>query len=155
MSVVVEPLANHLDLVTVVARWFVSEWPAWYGIDGPGDVIKDLQAFSASVQTLPVGLVAFENGRPVGAGALKAESIPSHTHLSPWAAAGFVLPVCRGRGIGGALLAGIVVHARSLGHPWVYCGTSTSKSLLERSGWSVVEITQLDNKPLTIFRSAA
>jgi len=154
-SLVVEPLARHLDLVPLLAEWFVSEWPGWYGIGGQGNVTQDLQCFAASETTLPVGFVVFSNGAPAGAGALKAESIPSHKHLSPWAAAGFVVPKQRGQGIGAVLLGAMVAHARALGYPHVYCGTSTAESLLQRSGWSTIELTQHAGKPLTVFRSAA
>ena len=155
VAVVVEPLARHRTLLPLVARWFTSEWPNWYGPGGRGDIAKDLEASAASEQNLPVGLVVFEHGVPIGAAALKAESVPTHTHLSPWAAAGFVLPEFRGRGIGSSLLAKLVVKARELGYQHVYCGTSTSESLLVRAGWSVVELTQHEGKTLTIFSSAA
>jgi len=155
VAVVVEPLARHRTLLPLVARWFTSEWPCWYGPGGRGDITRDLEAFAASEQKLPVGLVVFEHGVPTGAAALKAESVPTHTHLSPWAGAGFVLPEFRGRGIGSALLAELVAKAHALGYRHVYCGTSTSESLLVRAGWSVVELTQHEGKTLTIFSSAA
>lgn len=153
-TVTVEPLARHSMLVPLLAAWFVAEWPAWYGSGGQGDVLEDLQAFAASDANLPIGFVAFDEGSPIGAGALKAESIPTHRHLSPWAAAGFVVPARRRQGIGGVLLQAMVVHARALGHPHVYCGTSTAESLLRRSGWSAIKVTRHAGAPLTIFRSA-
>ncbi len=138
-----------------MAEWFVSEWPNWYGPSCPGRVTEDLAAFAASEIQLPVGMVVFEGRVPVGAGALKAQSIPSHSHLGPWAAAGYVLPSCRGRGVGAVLLQGLVAKAQALGYKHVYCGTSTAESLLSRSGWLALETTSLEGKPLTIFRSAA
>ena len=103
-SLIVEPLARHPELIPLLAGWFVSEWPTWYGIGCEGNVTQDLQEFAASETSLPIGFVVFSNGTPTGAGALKAESIPSHKHLSPWAAAGFVIPEQRGQGVGAALL---------------------------------------------------
>ena len=154
-ALVVEPLAKHTGLVPLLAEWFICEWPGWYGAGGQGNVAQDLQNFAASQTTLPVGFVVFGDGTPVGAGALKAESIPSHKHLKPWAGAGFVVPEYRGQGIGAVLLRSMVAHARALGYPHVYCGTSTAESLLQRSGWSAIEVTQHAGKPLTVFRSAA
>ncbi len=154
-TLIVEPLAQHRHLLPLLAEWFVSEWLGWYGPGGEGNVTQDLQEFAASEATLPVGFVGLLSGKPVGAGALKTESIPSHKHLAPWAAAGYVLPNQRGQGIGAALLRSMLVHARSLGHVHVYCGTSTAESLLLRSGWVAIEVTQHAGKPLTIFRSAA
>ena len=153
--VIVEPLARHLKLMPLVADWFVSEWPGWYGPGGPGNVAHDVEAFAASETTLPVGMIIFENQIPAGAGALKAQSIPSHSHLSPWAAAGYVLPACRGRGLGAVLLQGLLAKAHDLGYMRVYCGTSTVERLLTRAGWLPLEVTSHGGKPLTIFQSAA
>lgn len=154
-AVNVAPMAEHRSLLPLVAEWFVSEWPGWYGPDGPGDVWADLTAFAASDSVLPVGVIAFVEGRPVGAGALKAESIPSHKHLSPWAAAGYVVPTCRGRGVGAALLAGLAAKGRSMGYEAIYCGTSTAQRLLMRCGWQAIASTVVDGKHLVVFRSAA
>lgn len=141
-------------MLPLLAEWFVAEWPGWYGVGGQGNVFRDLEEFAASEGSLPVGFVAFLNGRPVGAGALKAESIPSHKHLIPWAAAGYVVPSFRGRGIGAELLKSMLVRARSLGYAHVFCATSTAESLLLRSGWTAIEVTQHAGKSLTVFRSA-
>lgn len=152
-DVVVEPFARHRDHMPVVAQWFTQEWPHWYGPGGPGNVIADVQAFAASETALPVGMLLFEGQRPVGAAALKAESIPSHTHLGPWAAAGYVLPSHRGRGLGAELLRALVAKSRVLGFESVYCGTSTAKTLLARAGWEVLEVTEHAGQALTIFCS--
>ena len=154
-ALTIEPLARHPGLIPLLAEWFVAEWPAWYGSDGPGNIDQDLRAFATSETALPIGFVAFLEGKPVAAGALKAESIPSHAHLSPWASAGYVVPEHRGQGIGAGLLAAMLKHAQELGYPHVYCGTSTAESLLRRSGWSAIEVTQHAGNPLTVFRSAA
>jgi GNAT superfamily N-acetyltransferase len=154
-QVLVKPLARQLELKSLVEGWLAAEWPGWYGPGGRGDVVQDVLAFATSEKQLPVGLVAFEQGRPVGFGALKVESVPSHKYLSPWAAAGYVLPAFRGRGIGAALLSALVAHAKDLGLARVYCGTSTSESLLRRCGWSALVIAQHDGKALTVFCSEA
>lgn len=153
--VAIEPLARHRNLMPLVAQWFTSEWPLWYGPGGQGDVTNDVEAFATSEATLPVGMVIYENLVPVGAGALKAKSIASHPHLCPWAAAGYVLPLYRGRGIGALLLQGLVAKAQALGFERVYCGTSTAERLLSRAGWQPVEVIEHSGKPLTIFQSAA
>jgi GNAT superfamily N-acetyltransferase len=146
-------MTRHRERLPLVAGWFMAEWPAWYGAGGAGDVHADLAAFSASESALPVGLLAFIDGQAVGTGALKRESIASHAHLSPWAAAGFVLPHWRRRGIGAVLLQALQDQARAMGHPRVYCATSTSVRLLERCGWEPLETVLHEGGPLVIFRS--
>jgi GNAT superfamily N-acetyltransferase len=151
----VEPLSRVPALKSMVSAWLLSEWPDWYGEGGPGNLASDVEAFSQSEASLPVGLVVFRGNEPVGFGTLKQESIPSHKRLSPWAATGFVPPQYRGQGIGAFLLQALVAHASSMGYAHVYCGTSTATSLLQRAGWSLLEQVDHAGKPLGIYCSGA
>ena len=96
-------LADHPEAIPVIRRWFEVEWAAYYGPGGPGDAEQDLLAYSSRGK-LPVGLIALYDDALCGIAALKAHSLSTHTHLGPWAAAGFVLPPFRGRGIGSSLV---------------------------------------------------
>jgi GNAT superfamily N-acetyltransferase len=154
-EVMIEPLARHREHIPFLAHCFVREWPNWYGPCGRGNALADLQAFASLESQLPIGLVVLEGGAAVGVGALKAESVPSHKHIGPWASAGFVLPSHRGRGLGAALLRALVGHAGALGHARVYCASATALSLLRRSGWSEYESVEHEGTPLTIFSVAA
>ncbi|BAH40682.1 putative acetyltransferase [Gemmatimonas aurantiaca T-27] len=135
----------------LVAAWFVAEWPDWYGDGGPGDAAADVAAFSTSPDALPLGVIAFEHGEPVGVAALKADSVASHRHLTPWAVAGYVVPHRRGAGIGTQLLAALRSHAERLGYAHVYCATSTAGPLLQRQGWMPVNMCDDEAGPLTVF----
>jgi GNAT superfamily N-acetyltransferase len=152
--VIVEPLRHHSRLVSEFARHFEQEWPEWYGPSGPGNATQDLTAFANPEGALPVGVVAFSaSQRPCGVAALKADGIAQFSHLSPWAAAGYVLPELRGRGIGAALIRGLLVEAGRLGYNTVYCATGTAASLLQRQGWQLLEQTVHDEKPIFLFRA--
>ena len=137
-NVRIERLALHPGLLPLLKVWFESEWPAYYGPRGPGDAETDLRAYSNG-PALPVGLVAFRDHKVRGVAALKAQSIASHPDLGPWAGAGLVPPKYRRQGIGTKLLHAVETVARDLGFPRVYCATSTSVSLLERSAWQLLE----------------
>jgi len=152
--VTISPLAQYRDFVPLLSSWFVEEWPEWYGPGGRGNAVADLTAFATSESKLPVGFIALENSAPVGVMALKAESLPTHRHLCPWAAAGLVLASHRGRGIGAQLLGLLVQQASALGYPWVYCGTATAVSLLRRSGWAELETIQHEGEAIAIFAKA-
>lgn len=149
----IEPLAAHPDVLPVLQQWFETEWPTHYGSDGPGRALQDLRAF-ANHGSLPVGVVAICDGIVCGVAALKAESIASHRHLSPWAAAGFVVPSQRGQGIGALLLSALEQEARKLGFSSVYCGTSTAESLLIRGGWRLSEQITHEGRALGIYHKA-
>ena len=149
----IELLATHPETLPQLRQWFETEWPEYYGAGGPGDAQHDLKSF-ANRDRLPIGVVAFQDGELCGIAALKAESIASHSHLSPWAAAGLVKPSERGKGIGAQLMDALEKEARGLGFSWIYCGTSTASSLLERCGWELMENIIHEGHELGIYRKA-
>jgi GNAT superfamily N-acetyltransferase len=152
-SVTVERLSRHIAAVPLLAQWFEAEWPAWYGPGGSGNAEQDLLAFS-SESGLPIGVIALLEGSPCGVAALKERSIPSHEHLSPWAAAGFVVPALRGQGIGQRLLAALEAEAKTQGFQSVFCGSATAGSLLLRSQWHLTELIVHEGKSLGIYAKA-
>lgn len=152
-GVSIEPLALHPWTVDILCEWFETEWPEYYGAGGPGSALRDLRCY-ANQGSLPVGVVALNSGTLCGVAALKAESLASHAHLSPWAAAGFVHPSLRGRGIGGLLLAALEEQARKLAFARIYCGTSTAQNLLQRCGWELSESILHEGKSLGVFSKA-
>jgi GNAT superfamily N-acetyltransferase len=141
----------HPQTLPQLREWFEDEWPSYYGAEGPGDAQLDLQSF-ANLDSLPLGLLAFQQGALCGIAALKASSISSHAHLSPWAAAGLVKPSERGKGIGAQLIGALEGQARNMGFGYIYCATSTANSLLERCEWKLVEHTLHDGQELGVYR---
>jgi GNAT superfamily N-acetyltransferase len=152
-NVRIEHLANHPQVLPLLKVWFESEWPAYYGANGPGDAETDLRAYS-NASALPVGLLAFRGSDVCGIAALKAQSIASRLDIGPWAGAGFVPPAQRRQGIGGELLRGLVSVAKELGFPRVYCATSTSASLLERNQWHLLERLAHEGELVAIYEKA-
>jgi GNAT superfamily N-acetyltransferase len=148
----VELLALHPEALPTLVSWYEAEWPLWYG-SGRGDAKRDLQAFS-NQGSLPIGVVARRDGIVCGAAALKTESIASHKHLSPWAAAGFVHPALRGQGIGLQLLYALEVQAQVLNFRRIYCGTSNAGTLLQRANWRHMERITHEGKALSIYEKA-
>ena len=148
-NLTIEPLAHHAEVLPVLLSWYEAEWPEWYG-SGQGDAARDLQAFS-NEGSLPVGIVALRDGVVCGVAALKAESIPSHKHLSPWAAAALVNRALRGQGIGLQLLLALEGQAKKLNFKRIYCGTSTADTLLQRASWQHLEQITHEGKALSIY----
>ena len=152
-DVCIEPLASHPEVLPVLQAWFEAEWPSYYGANGRGNARRDLDRYSKHAG-LPFGLVAFHEGSVCGVAALKPDSICTHTHLSPWAAAGFVRPDLRGRGIGGQLVRALERQAKAMGFGQIYCGTSAAESLLQRSGWHLLERVTHEGEILGIYAKA-
>ena len=140
----------HLETLPVLAGWFRDEWPLWYGPQGPGNAEHDLLTY-ANEGSLPVGIIAFRDGAPCAVAALKADAFASHAHLTPWAAAGYVVPAFRGQGIGAALLRALEFEARTLGHERIYCGTATAARLLRREGWACMEMVLIEAKAVGVY----
>ena len=146
----IDYLGEHTELIPTLTGWFENEWPTYYGPDGPGNAQEDLDSYVNRDQ-LPVGVVVFLDEQPCGMAALKAESIQTYRKLGPWVAAGFVLATHRGKGLGSMLLAEMETVARRLGYKHVYCGTSTSASLLVRSGWRLRGLSEHNAERVRIF----
>ena len=96
-------------------------------------------------------MVAYLNGELCGIMALKAQSIDTRSHLSPWAAAGLVTPLHRRKGIGAHLLVVVEGIAKHLGYSRIYSGTSTAASLLERSNWRFMERIPYNGEDVSIY----
>lgn len=147
----IAPLADHPQTLPLLKTWFESEWPGYYGPGGPGNAEADLRAY-ANRTGLPVALVAFLGSELCGVAALKAQSIPTHSHLGPWVAAGLVGPSYRGRGIGTELTRAIEQLAKSLGYCRLYCATSTANRLLDRLGWQLMERISHEGENVSVYR---
>lgn len=145
-------LADIPGVLPVLARWFVEEWEAYYGPDGPGDPVSDLKAASDR-DHLPLCLVAVDDeGRPLGTVALKGESVDSHRHLSPWLAALLVAPEHRDKGVGGSLIEAIESEARRLGFERLYTATDTANDLFKRRGWVAFDQAPTIRGVVSVYR---
>ncbi|WP_299943133.1 GNAT family N-acetyltransferase [uncultured Microbulbifer sp.] len=147
----IRPLYERKEDIPQLGALFESEWPAYYGESGPGDALADVQSY-AGKKALPIGLVAYVNGMLSGFMALKYESIEIRPELGPWAAAGYVVPNMRGRGLGAQLLASIENTAANLGVSKIYSGTSKAHNLLLRAGWVKKEVVAYGGEVVTIYR---
>jgi GNAT superfamily N-acetyltransferase len=149
----VEYLADHPEVIPILKEWFETEWESYYGPAGPGDAYSDLLAY-ANRDELPVGVVAFLEDEVRGVAALKSESITTHSHLGPWAAAGLVSPLYRRRGIGTELVRAIEQIAKNLGYARIYCGTFTANRILERRGWQFMQRVKYNGEHVSIYQKA-
>lgn len=114
-AVTVWRLRERPELCAFFARQCEIEWPDWYGPNGAADAAADLKDYANPEGELPVGVVALDAAMsPVGIAALRATSIASHSHLGPWATAGFVIPERRREQIGTDSLAARVAEASGL-----------------------------------------
>ncbi|MGI9279531.1 MAG: GNAT family N-acetyltransferase [Endozoicomonas sp.] len=150
MELQIERLADHQHFIPDLVAAFEKEWPEHYGQDGAGSAVADINSY-ASIDTLPVGLIAYCGDRLYGHMALKPSSITSLPHLTPWAAAGYVIPEFRQQGVGAKLLIQIEKLAEELKFSRIYCGTSKAHGLLLRGGWDIDQVIHYDESDVTIY----
>lgn len=144
-------LADHPTATADLQRLLESEWPDYYGPEGPGDAAADLAAF-ASRDALPIGVVALHQDAAIGVAALKAASIDECAQYAPWAAAALVAPAWRRRGVGAQLILALEALARRRGDAALYTGTATAISLMHRLGWEYLQTAQQGGEAVAVFR---
>ena len=90
---------------------------------------------------MPLTLVASLDSRPVGTVTLLAHDVETEQwpNLSPWLAALYVIPECRRRGIGRALVNATVAKAAVLGESQLYLLTVGREPFYADLGWQVVD----------------
>ena len=151
----IELLADHIEAIPTLKRWFEQEWAPYYGPNGPGDAQKDITD-SCNRDKLPVSLVAISDGKVCGTASLKTESVTTHKHLTPWLAALLVAPTFRRRGIANQLIAAVEEKARQLRFNSIYIGTGegsgTPESSLRNRGWEFVEKVPYFVSEVSIFK---
>jgi GNAT superfamily N-acetyltransferase len=149
----IEYLSDHPAVLPTLKQWFETEWPSYYGPGCRGNAERDLAEY-ANGATLPVGVVAFLGNEICGVAALKSESIGTHSHLTPWAAAAMVPRDRRGRGIGTELIRALEHEAKRRGYDRIYCGTSTAMHVLERLRWQLMEQIVYDGDNVSLYAKA-
>lgn len=135
-------LAERPDLIRPLADALREEWPEWYGAQPHAQTVAEM-AQRARSDAVPMGLVAVDAGRLVGAVALNASSIATHTHLTPWLGGLWVEGASRGRGVGSALVVDCREAAARLGIRRLYAATATAGGLFRRDGWRVIDTGEL------------
>lgn len=131
-------LADHVDVIPQLARWFEKDWAPFYAPGGPGNAEDDLRE-TANRDQLPIGLVAMKGDIVCGTAALKMESVSTTPEFSPWLAALLVGPEFRGQGISRQLITAVIELATTLGFPEIFCGTDPRFADVVLPGWIFVK----------------
>ena len=153
----IDYLANRKDAIPILKSWFESEWEPYYGRNGPGNALVDLHQ-SCNDSSLPIAVVAYSGTILVGTAALKAQSVATHDHLSPWVAALLVNPKYRRQGIAEILIRHIEQLASKLEFRHLYIGTGkgsgTPESAIRNLGWQYLDSQQYFVSQVHVFRKS-
>lgn len=144
-------LADARDLIVPLAPLLIEEWEPYYGRQGPGDAEGDLND-CCNIDTIPLALVAIDEDREVlGTAALKARSIETHRHLTPWLTAMFVPERHRGHGIRVALVDAIEKDAVRLGYKRLYVNARGISGTMLENGWALLEDAEAEHGPIEVY----
>jgi GNAT superfamily N-acetyltransferase len=144
----VEYLAEHRDLVPLIARWH------WRHHGGAGRLDFWIQAHDEEAQgrDVPTAWVAFLSGQPVGCVSLIRCNMDTYPDLTPWLAALFVIPEMRGGGVGTALTRHCEQSAAALGYATLYLYTETAAAFYGRLGWQVRSVEEYEGEQVVVMK---
>jgi predicted N-acetyltransferase YhbS len=137
----IDYLVDHPEAVSLLAAWHHNEWrellPGWTH----DQALAELRSHTGQRQ-IPTTFVALEEDRLIGSASLLTADLDGWEHLSPWVASVYVVPECRGQGIGRRLIARTVAEAHALGVAAVYLFTAGQEAYYARLGWSPLTRTR-------------
>ncbi len=137
------PLADRPDVLPVVAEWIYREWSFIYA-GKPRQYVENILRRRLHKRKLPLTLVAFKKGRPVGTVSLKEFDLEKRRDLRYWITSLFVIVPERGQGIGRALMRAAEERAAQAGITTLTLFTADrglAVRLYERLGWKMRETT--------------
>jgi predicted N-acetyltransferase YhbS len=144
-------LADHPGAAPLLAAWHHAEWQALLPGWTHQQALAELQSHTGRRQ-IPTTFVALDGDRVVASASLLTADLDGWEHLSPWVASVYVLPECRGAGLGRRLVARAVEEARALGVPTVYLFTAGQEAYYARLGWLPLARTRHHDHEVVIMR---
>ncbi len=146
-------LAESPEVVPVLAAWIFNEWSYLYPSMGLGDVVRFLRE-RVSRERLPLTLVAFEAGQPVGTVSLTKHDMETRSDLSHWLTSLYVAGPFRRRRTGSRLVETAEQKAAHLGIDRLFLFTTDAALaglFYAKLGWTVKEQIIYHSHPVTIM----
>ena len=146
----IDYLAEHPDFIPTLSKWFLREWRDFYG-DQTWEVIAEIFYERLNRNRIPLSLIAFEDGSPLGTISLLEESISTHRHLTPWLGGLYVHQDRRHQGIGKRLIEAGIDEAGKLGIEQLFIGIRKAVDYYEKLGWKIIERTNYYGEDIIIM----
>ena len=131
-------LADHLDTIPTLARWFRAQWPDYYADMSQEEMEQDFLE-DASRDRLPIRLVAFESSELAGTIILRENGTETLPEFQPELGGLYVVASHRGHGIATELVRAGMKAAREQGYETVFATTVAAAGILERLGWEFIK----------------
>jgi N-acetylglutamate synthase-like GNAT family acetyltransferase len=146
-------LANHPELVTVLASWFYEEW----GRGNPENSFAKVQERlrkRMNRDSLPITLIATFEGKLVGSASIKIREMETHPQFEYWLGAVFVDEAFRGQGFGSEIVQYTVKEAKRLGVEQLYLYTRSHEDFYTHLGWYPFERPQYHGRQVVIMQKS-
>jgi GNAT superfamily N-acetyltransferase len=144
----IEYLADHPDLVPVLAAWHWRDDSE----RTPLDFWIRAHSKEAIGKSVPSASIAFLHGQPVGCVSLIERNMDTHPELTPWLAALFVVPESRGHGIGSALTRHCENRAAALSYSMLYLYTEGAEGFYARLDWQLRTVEQYEGQTVSVMQ---
>ncbi len=143
-------LADYLDSIPTLAKWFRDQWPDYYANWSEAELEQDFLE-DASRDRLPIRLIAFESSELAGTIVLReqAETLPE---FQPELGGLYVVESHRGHGIATELVRAGMRVALDQGYEIVYATTVAAAGILERLGWEFIKTIIHQDGQLALYR---
>ncbi len=154
MNIAVDYLADHPDVIPVIARWLFDEW-GHRSPDGSVEGMVDNLRDRLQRDALPLALLAHEDKEPIGTVSLKIREVEVRPQYEHWLGTLFVAEPRRRMGIGSLLVGAAADEARRLeiSELYLYTRRRDTERLYERLGWAEVERLEYRGRPAVIMKT--
>ena len=140
-------LADYLDTVPTLAKWFRDQWPDYHADMSQEEMEQDFLE-DASRDRLPIRLVAFESNELAGTIILRENGTEALPEFQPELGGLYVVESHRGHGIATELVRAGMKVALDQGYETVYATTGVAAAILERLGWEFLQtVVHQDGQP--------
>lgn len=137
--------------IQAIASWLFNEWGRHIQGRTLEQVLERIRERVLS-STIPLTVIATENGTPIGTASLASEDLDSHKHLTPWLASVYVVPEFRKNGVGSKLCKKIVKEAKRIGIRDLYLFTPDKADFYRHLGWIEIDKSKDKNKEVVVMK---
>lgn len=143
-------LADYLDTIPILAKWFRDQWPDYYADTSQEEMEQDFLE-DASHTRLPIRLIAFNSNELAGTIILRERGSVTLPGFQPELGGLYVVETHRGHGIGTQLVRAGMKLALDQGYETVYATTVSAAGILERLGWEFIKTVTHQDEQLALY----
>lgn len=144
-------LADHLDTIPTLAKWFRDQWPEYHAAMSEEELERDFLE-DASRDCLPIRLVAFESNELAGTIILRETNTEMPPEFQPELGGLYVVASHRGHGIATELIQAGMKIALKQGYETVFATTVAAAGILERLGWEFIQTVTHEDGQTALYR---